>query len=534
MSSSILVNVIDANGSYIAQEAYTNLVITQGMIPVPSTLDVLRFKSAGSNFLCNALPSAYNVSTGLSSFVGIDVPCNTAVVEWVAATKEQLLFALITSGVASQAASLVPLTCSIEGGSVAQCLASLTSVAAYIQQYVSTAWIASIEHTAVRVQDDITALDVQFITYLQDVTTLALSLFQQPILDAADAPMRLAGWTYAYDWATGTREVIAFDGDVQRMTVLSTSYSTTSFVANAAEVPVNVAAYLRVFCQYISFMLLLVGALVILYTVLNQFTSEGWNLLELNRVGGLVWIGRPLLFLRSISALCILSTATLQLQVFGGATRLISKRNDVSAVVATISDVLAAGELGWLIYIFDDICMVVTQQYSASYVTKSAVSGWIAAAALRLVSPVTHSASVHWTCNVAAVDYQVVCDGGAVVIGRLSRLLLLIAIALGGSMGMYLHDRLRYSIPPPLEQPSCLVSCGAKYLFEKHGWVVDGIVYIDFASALLTGLLVWPRNDTLYVFDIKTWRTLVVRRDASVIQGHPRHNRLASALPLTE
>ena len=58
------------------------------------------------------------------------------------------------------------------------------------------------------------------------------------------------------------------------------------------------------------------------------------------------------------------------------------------------------------------------------------------------------------------------------------------------------------------------------------------VIYIDLPR--LGSALAWPRNETLFAFDIKTSRTLIARRDASVIQGHPQRHRLALALPLTQ
>ncbi|OQR80947.1 hypothetical protein ACHHYP_16971 [Achlya hypogyna] len=535
-TNAVLVSSTNASGAYPAQDAYLNLVIMQGMVPTPSVLNVLTELSAGSNLLCNRPPSSLNLTTGLLSYFGVDVPCNSGMGEWVYPVKEQILFALIASGMVARAAAAVPVTCSIETTSPANCEASLNSVAAFATTYFSASVLAGMSATGDRVRQDIANLGVELAAYIQDTTTGALRLFHQPILTSADQAMLFYGWTYAYDWATGSREVTAFNGDNSMLAIISTTYETTTLAPSAAEVPVNVAAYFRVFCQYISFMLLVVAVIAVLYSGINGFTSEGNNLFEVNRVGGMVWIGRPLLVLRSTTALCILSTATLQLHVNGIATYPISTRVDVSTVSALTTKVLAAGELCWLVYIFDDLCMVFTQQYTASYTNKAAPLVWAVAAALSLAVPVVHSATVARTCEVGAVDFELACSNGVVQIGSPRRFFLLVVVAICGSIMLYIHDRLRYTLAAPAERPSYLLSCGAKYLFSKAGWVFGDVYYIDYASAALTGLLVLPHGRTRYVFDIKTWRTLAVDMDAVANEAlrHPALPRLAAALPLVD
>ncbi|KAF0692707.1 Aste57867_16218 [Aphanomyces stellatus] len=65
---------------------------------------------------------------------------------------------------------------------------------------------------------------------------------------------------------------------------------------------------------------------------------------EINRVAGLVWTGRPLLFVRSVVALCLLSTAHLELRQLGSL-------GFMTAFEANLMDatklVLASGEVAW-------------------------------------------------------------------------------------------------------------------------------------------------------------------------------------------
>ncbi|EQC36757.1 hypothetical protein SDRG_06192 [Saprolegnia diclina VS20] len=99
-------------------------------------------------------------------------------------------------------------------------------------------------------------------------------------------------------------------------------------------------------------------------------------------------------------------------------TQLIASREDVTSLTAYITKSLAASELGWLVYIFDDICMAWTRQYSASYTTKSALMAWFIAVVLSFTSPVSHSATIQRSCENVQMDFEMVCHSGVVAIGH--------------------------------------------------------------------------------------------------------------------
>ncbi|OQR92010.1 hypothetical protein THRCLA_08820 [Thraustotheca clavata] len=496
--SIVLGNTTDLNGTYLAQNSYSNLIIMQGMVSRPQGLDSIVETSVGGNVFCNAIPSEQNISGGFAIYYGVDVPCNSGMGEWVYPSKENLIFSSIATGIPQNQTpkKLVNLSCEAEMIAPLACKASLNSVSDFTTSYYSSSYLQSVRKQALLVQNDVMKLNVVLMNYIKNVNTRKVRLYHFPLFDPSDKAFHFTCWQYMYDWVTGTREVVAIEGDSGTLSIISTAYETTTFLANPNELPVNVANYLRIFSQYISLLLVTIALITCIYTVVNRFTSEGYNLFEVNRVGGMVWIGRPLLFLRSTTALCILSTATLQLRSYGNITYPATARDDMSDIIFLCSKILAAGELCWLAYIFDDVCMVFTQQYTASYTAKTAIIVWIIAALLSIVKPVIHSAIV-------TVDYQLECTSGVIKIGSLDRLVLLVVIAVSTSVITYLHDRWKYDIPPPPEKPSHLLSCCAKYLFEKKRWVRDNIYHIDYASAALTVLyLVGSITLSLYCLDI--------------------------------
>ncbi|OQR94002.1 hypothetical protein ACHHYP_01935 [Achlya hypogyna] len=518
-----------------AQDDYAAIKVMSTMVPVPVALSPTAVVSVRGSVLCGVLPSPMSFSMGMDNLFSAKAPCTVGYNEWVYTIETQVAFAAAVS-LAFNTTARVALACQAEMVAPVGCVASLISIAAFLTKYFSEATLAAFETRATAVQYDINAHGVVITQYIKELASGNVSFFHQSVFTPTDPAMHFAGWIFAYDWATGAREVVSFEGDTGTFAMLSTSVAVTTFSASPYELPTNVAVYFRVLCQYISSVLLFVAVMAVIYSVANGFKIEGSNLWKVNRVGGMVWIGRPLLLLRSTTALCILSTAELQLSNEGDLTMFIASDARERVIVATISKVLAAGELCWLVYIAVDYCMVVTQELTASYSSKTAILVWILAAALSLASPVTHNATINRQCVVTVVDYALVCHSGVVTIGSKTRFLQLVALALGISGAIYFHDRLRYTPELPAERPSYLLSCGAKYLFQKTAWVHGGVYYIDCASAALAGLLVFRHRRITYVFDIKTWRTLALSQETieAKTQFHPTYRCLAAAIPCVQ
>ncbi|KAF0707945.1 hypothetical protein As57867_006477, partial [Aphanomyces stellatus] len=59
-----------------------------------------------------------------------------------------------------------------------------------------------------------------------------------------------------------------------------------------------------------------------------------------------------------------------------------------------------------------------------------------------------------------------------------------------------------------------LLSAGAKYLFDWSPWVRHGVAYVDPASALLNGLVVFPFKRQGYAMDMKIWRVFAIELNA--------------------
>ncbi|EQC37265.1 hypothetical protein SDRG_05489 [Saprolegnia diclina VS20] len=153
--------------------------------------------------------------------------------------------------------------------------------------------------------------NVSFALFAQRDDVAPVVLTTLPLFNAPE--FELYAWLFLSDWVFGNREVVAFQGDYSAITVLLESESPLQQPPNAWQVLSNVALYTRAGVLYITCVLLGVAVIVTCYILTSRGAFEWLNMLELSRVGGIVWVGRPLLLLRATTALSVLSTATLQL-----------------------------------------------------------------------------------------------------------------------------------------------------------------------------------------------------------------------------
>ncbi|KAH9111272.1 hypothetical protein AeMF1_014161 [Aphanomyces euteiches] len=327
-------------------------------------------------------------------------------------------------------------------------------------------------------QKDILSADVNIVQYaIKSQGTLVI--LKHNIFDPAYPSFHFAGWMLAIDWALAAREVISFQGDIRSLNVLSASSSSTGSSVNPLEIPVNVAFYIRYACLYVTSIIICVTILASIYLFLNKGYVEGLNLLEVNRVAGIVWIGRTFLFIR-----------TCQQHLAYDQCSDVSDESSIEKATRLFKTFLAAGEVSWLGFVLSDILMVYTAQYTPAYVFKCNFMVWGLAAILSWVSPVTHTATIQRQCTYAHVDYQLVCSSGTIAIGSFSRFTVLVSICVGSIATAYL--------------------CESKYVYEPGNWMHHDVYYLDPASAVINGILSKCFSNVYYVLDLKVWRIFVI------------------------
>ncbi|CAK4187628.1 unnamed protein product, partial [Aphanomyces euteiches] len=348
-------------------------------------------------------------------------------------------------------------------------------------------------------------IDINLFQYISREHNSMISISTPGLFD--DLDFEFFGWVMLFEWVQGLREVVSFQGDIGAITLLSTKYGLTVSPADAMEVPLNLALYVHRVVQYFTFVLMCVAVIVVKYIIHSRGYIQGLNLFSFNRVAGLVWLGRPLVFIRGVTAITLLSTASLEL------------RRPHAGLVAfldapptnPIKTIFSAGEATWLAYILNDLFSLVTKQYTTSYSLKSSLLLWAAAATWSFLSPVNHSVEIGRMCSIVSVDSQIVCKSGVVRIGNDDRFVGLILLAIASCILCYAIERaiIRRQVPPSQKATSLFLYAAAKYQFRREQWEFMGVYYLDRASAVLNGILSLSMRGFHYVFDIKTWRLYI-------------------------
>ncbi|KAH9056033.1 hypothetical protein Ae201684P_021772 [Aphanomyces euteiches] len=232
---------------------------------------------------------------------------------------------------------------------------------------------------------------ISIVQFIRRGSELSLSMFA--LFNETEPDFDFFSWLYLFDWVQGQREVVSFEGDNSKVALISSSTPFTRVQANPAETPTNVAYLMRWFMQYITWVLLFVACIVCIYILRVRGHVKGSNMVSFTRVASLVWLGRPLIFVRAIAALCLLSTSTLVLE--RPLNGLVSHLTTAPQPWYTIT--LAAGELNWIVYIINDIFSVVTNEYTQMYSFLCYLAVWVASSMLGGASGFSSRMS-QWHC----------------------------------------------------------------------------------------------------------------------------------------
>ncbi|OQR87936.1 hypothetical protein ACHHYP_07826 [Achlya hypogyna] len=485
-----------------ARRAYANITVTYNAMPAPSTWRRSNLLVYGGSPLCDAVPTLavqpLNM-TGLATLFSFDYGCYSTLYT------TPLLFSNIVSLYALVMATTLgnwntTATCAVDPANTVMCRESIAAMGAFASAYLV---LPAMPTAAAAAAADIAALDVRLLQYTRANASAPMVLETIGLLE--DAPFQYFAWAFLWHWVIGDHEVVTFEGDAGELTLLSEFMYQSRQDVQSYEVPTTLAAYARNCNVYVTFAMIALSTVVVVYVVACRGHVEGKNLLKLNRVGALGWVGRPLVIVRSLTAIALLSTASLELRDADG----VSFLTEVADPWYTI--VLAASEVTWLVEVVSDMALAYTQAYTPHYAMANAWVVWGVTAFLSAVLPVTPTTTVAPTCTAAAVDFQIVCTTATIAIGQSARLYTLVGLVLGCKVIMYSATRwvLRRS-PPSCVVDSLFLCAGAKYLFSHDKWLCNDVYYLDQASAVLNGILTLRTKSRVYAIDIKFWRVFDV------------------------
>ncbi|EQC34277.1 hypothetical protein SDRG_08050 [Saprolegnia diclina VS20] len=498
-------------GTLAVQAAYYNITPLDISYPVPGAWLALPYPASyGGSPLCPDITASRLMTAGLFAIVSYDAICLSA--SGTTARIQPTRQHYVLSALMAQLDSSTNMTrvCAHDVAYVLQCAVYLRSTVSYINSYVPQS--EAVRASILDIRDTVRALDISFLLFFRDnATTPVLQLQSRKLLDPSESNFEFFAWLYLYDWVLGIREVISFQGDTASLTLITDYQPPLSQATQAWQVPSNIARYLRAGVLYVTGVMMAIAGLATVYIMISHGALEGWNMLELGRVGGIVWVGRPFLLLRSVTAMVVLSTATLQLQNSGYLSYFVTVRDP------WYKTLLAANEVTWLITIVNDILLVFTGQYATHYAMLNGLLVWVAAALLTNLAPVTATTSIDLACVSEQVDAQAACTSGSIQIGSLLRMAILVGTVLGSHGICYLVVKCGVRTTTSVPMASLFLTSGAKFLFEQTHWTYKNVYYLDRSSAVLVGLLTLRVGANMVVLDIKIWRLFVLplRNDGS-------------------
>ncbi|KAF0713377.1 Aste57867_4373 [Aphanomyces stellatus] len=373
----------------------------------------------------------------------------------------------------------------------------LGETASFLQAYMN---VSALDAQVQQATAAVRLFDFELVQYGAVDMTSPLQLDRLLLFNPLDDRIDIYAWMFMVEWALGIREGVRFEGDHGTLSVITEPLQPLKQEVNLAEFPSSVAFYMRGAVMYVTGIMIALFAGVLVYALLSHGYVEVLNLLELQRVGAIVWIGRPLLFVRSLSALGMLASATVHLDTTGSLSMFIEPLNP------WYNTLLSANE----------------SQYTSYYATVNSLLVWVLSFTLSYSTPIQHSVELAKQYHIVHVDFQIECTRGVVFIGQPSRVVTLVCIALTCNAICYVETRLvlgRHVRPNPLH--SIFVYSGAKYFFITRSWIHHDVYYMDRMSGLLNGLFMIDRGNVIYGLDVKSWHLFCIDVDRDATIGGP-------------
>ncbi|OQS04883.1 hypothetical protein THRCLA_02914 [Thraustotheca clavata] len=110
-----------------------------------------------------------------------------------------------------------------------------------------------------------------------------------PVLNPADTAFDFFPLVFIYDWIIGNSEVVSFQGDNGNLTLLGNNLADYKQLVDLSLLPTRGV-------QYATFVMIALASITFIYVITSHGYVEGQNMFEL------IWVGRPLVLLRSLTS----------------------------------------------------------------------------------------------------------------------------------------------------------------------------------------------------------------------------------------
>ncbi|OQR97374.1 hypothetical protein THRCLA_07002 [Thraustotheca clavata] len=514
MAMGILTSLNLNNAS--AQRAFFDLSFPGEVRQLPTALNSaskdLQFN--GGNILCGTdVPSRIGHHGLYLGFNSLSM-CHavfTEVITRSASTQVLAFVAMMASTMPSPNTADLKAICGLDVFQLDNCIENHEAILNYLFTYFLPFLSNVSEATVARAMAEVEALNVVMIQYVIEPQTNISKQYEIVLLDTNDLPWLFYGWCMLFDWVVGAREVITFVGDIGNITVISAQAKRLAWIQ--MKMP-----FLKVFLSYVC---------TVSNTSLLLLRLSPLNLFCINRVVGLVWVGRPLIFLRSLTAIWLLNTSPLALVIVGEVTCL------TSPPLEWYKTILASSELTWFVYVLNDFGSCITDEYTYSYSYPSSNWTLVLATLWTFLRPQKYSASIQRKCSAVDVDFALYCTSGMINLGGNIRIIDSMGLVVCCVIICYLYQRLRYPKMPHEFSPPLLLNAQGYHLLSFADWKYRGKYYIDKTTAIMAGILSFKYDEQLFILDIKTWRFLSIEtRLLSLPPVDTAHEKFQHTIPL--
>ncbi|KAF0749630.1 hypothetical protein AaE_006978, partial [Aphanomyces astaci] len=400
--------------------------------------------------------------------------------------RENVFFALISSGLSIDQLGFV---CNLSSTSSDQCLATLFTALPLVTVWNQTTAFGNQSPPPITAMSNLNISFMQFASAIDDTTSQSFLL--QPLVAANDM-WSFYGWVGIHEWLSGRREVYSFEGDIATLTVLTEAQDEVYLVANDLEIPRKGCFYIWVITIYVTFVLVLVVSLMICYAFFIGFHVEWWNLFQCNWVIGYVWIGRPFLFLRGMTAMLLLSSSTVSFANNLGFARISFTPKPL------IHTMVLAGESTWLTIVLHDILLPFTDQELTVYAPLSTAFIWAIMTVIQVVSPHGATLTLDRTCSYEFVGLSASCTSATVQFGSVRRFGLLFIVHVASIALAYLIVKVYYTVTGRRRAHGnvvahVLIPGVAQAFFIQSG---NGELFLDRVACVMCGMFSY--RDTIF------------------------------------
>ncbi|OQS07853.1 hypothetical protein THRCLA_20046, partial [Thraustotheca clavata] len=260
----------------LIQNAYLNLSVPGSTFEAPGVL--LNDTTAvvvGGNIMCGDDNAAYPASVALFQFFGADVFCFEIIAEQMYMNKMEMTFALMAFNWTYIAIhSDFNAICGLNDAAMSSCQIYYNDFFTFMQKFTSS--LATLESLSHKAYKEVQAMSVEITQYVI-YNGSSHQLFHMNIFNQSDRPWGFYGWCLVYEWITGGREVVSFQGDNGTITAISHYTPPLTLAPDPVQIPVSFSFFGQYSSQYITIVIICVAALLVVNTFVVRGQIEGYN-----------------------------------------------------------------------------------------------------------------------------------------------------------------------------------------------------------------------------------------------------------------